>query len=111
MRFSIFQESRKGGREANEDRTSYAYTRDSLLMAVADAMGGHLHGEVASQIAAPLLTEAFQREAKPKLADPSGFLQKSITDAHFPLGEYAKARHLIDSPRTACVDSRAHDST
>jgi len=58
MRFSIFQESRKGGREANEDRTSYAYTRDSLLMVVADGMGGHLHGEVASQIAAQLLTEA-----------------------------------------------------
>ena len=51
MRFSIFQESRKGGREANEDRTSYAYTRDSLLMVVADGMGGHLHGEVAAQIA------------------------------------------------------------
>jgi len=76
MRFSIFQESRKGGRDANEDRTSYAYTRDALLMVVADGMGGHLHGEVASQIAAQLLTEAFQREARPTLADPLGFLQK-----------------------------------
>jgi len=63
MRFSIFQESRKGTRKANQDRTSYAYTRDALLMVVADGMGGHLHGEVASQIAVQLLTEAFQREA------------------------------------------------
>ena len=111
MRFSIFQESRKGRREANQDRTSYAYTRDSLLMVVADGMGGHLHGEVASQIAAQLLTEAFQREAKPKLADPSGFLQKSITDAHFALGDYAKARNLIESPRTTCVACVVQDST
>jgi serine/threonine protein phosphatase PrpC len=111
MRFSIFQESRKGGREANEDRTSYAYTRDALLMVVADGMGGHLHGEVASQIAAQLLTEAFQREAKPKLADPFGFLQKGITDAHFALGDYAKARSLIESPRTTCVACVVQDST
>ena len=111
MRFSIFQESRKGGREANEDRTSYAYTRDSLLMVVADGMGGHLHGEVASQIAAQLLTEAFQREAKPTLADPLGFLQKSIKDAHFALGDYAKARNLVESPRTTCVACVVQDST
>jgi serine/threonine protein phosphatase PrpC len=111
MRFSIFQESRKGGRQANEDRTSYAYTRDALLMVVADGMGGHLHGEVASQIAAQLLTEAFQREAKPTLADPLGFLQKSITDAHFALGEYAKARNLMESPRTTCVACVVQDST
>ena len=111
MRFSIFQESRKGGRNANEDRTSYAYTREALLMVVADGMGGHLHGEVASQIAVQLLTEAFQREAKPMLADPSGFLQESILDAHSALGDYAAARNLIESPRTTCVACIVQDST
>jgi len=103
MRFSIFQQSRKGTRKVNQDRTGYAYTRDALLMVVADGMGGHLHGEVASQIAVQLLTEAFQREAKPTLADPAAFLQKYLIDAHFALGEYAKARDLVESPRTTCV--------
>jgi serine/threonine protein phosphatase PrpC len=103
MRFSIFQESRKGARKANQDRTSYAYTRDALLMVVADGMGGHLHGEVASQIAVQLLTEAFQREAKPTLPDPADFLQRSILDAHYALGDYAKARDLVESPRTTCI--------
>jgi serine/threonine protein phosphatase PrpC len=110
MRFSIFQESRKGGRKANQDRTSYAYTREALLMVVADGMGGHLHGEVASQIAVQLLTEAFQREARPLLPDPSAFLQKSILDAHFALGDYAKARNLVESPRTTCVACIVQDS-
>jgi serine/threonine protein phosphatase PrpC len=110
MRFSIFQESRKGGRKANQDRTSYAYTRDALLMVVADGMGGHLHGEVASQIAVQLLTEAFQREAKPTLPDPSAFLQRSILDAHSALGDYARARNLIESPRTTCVACVVQDS-
>jgi serine/threonine protein phosphatase PrpC len=66
-------------------------------------MGGHLHGEVASQIAVQLLTEAFQREAKPTLPDPVEFLQRSILDAHFALGDYAKARNLVESPRTTCI--------
>jgi PPM family protein phosphatase len=110
MRFSIFQESRKGARKANQDRVTYAYTRDALLMVVADGMGGHLHGEVASQIAVQLLSEAFQREAKMKLADPLAFLQKSMNDAHFALGDYAKARGLAESPRTTCVACVVQDA-
>jgi serine/threonine protein phosphatase PrpC len=111
MRFSIFQESRKGGRKANQDRTSYAYTRDALLMVIADGMGGHLHGEVASQIAVQLLTEAFQREARPTLPDPAEFLEKSILDAHFALGDYAKGRGLVESPRTTCVACVVQNAT
>jgi serine/threonine protein phosphatase PrpC len=111
MKFSIFQESRKGTRKANQDRAAYAYTRDCLLMAVADGMGGHLHGEVASQIAVQMLTEAFQRDAKPKLADPLGFLQKTLADGHLALREYAAARGLVDSPRTTCVACVVQDST
>jgi serine/threonine protein phosphatase PrpC len=110
MRFSIFQESRKGTRKSNQDRAGYCYTRESLLMVVADGMGGHLHGEVASHIALHFLTESFQREAKPKLADPSAFLQKTITDAHLALGEYARSRNLIESPRTTCVACVVQDS-
>ena len=74
MKFTIYQESRPGRRPTNEDRIAYSYSRDSLLMVVADGMGGHLHGEVAAQIAAQYITEAFQREAHPLLKDPFLFL-------------------------------------
>lgn len=103
MKFSIYQESRKGARKANQDRVGYSYSRDSLLMMLADGMGGHLHGEVASQIAVQFLTEAFQREARPRLADPFQFLTKAITNAHHALVDYAKVRTLTDTPRTTCV--------
>ena len=111
MRFSIFQESRKGTRKSNQDRAGYCYTRESLLMVVADGMGGHLHGEVASHMALHFLTESFQREAKPKLADPDAFLQKTITDTHLALGEYAVSRNLVESPRTTCVACVVQDSS
>ena len=41
MRFTIFQESRKGAREVNQDRIAYTYSRETLLLVVADGMGGH----------------------------------------------------------------------
>ena len=71
MKFSIYQESRKGARKIQPGPHRLLLQRDALLMVIADGMGGHLHGEVASQIAMQLLTEAFQREARPKLADPA----------------------------------------
>jgi serine/threonine protein phosphatase PrpC len=58
MRFSVYQISRKGGREKNEDRMGYCYTRDSGLFALADGMGGHPEGEMASQPAPPWLTRS-----------------------------------------------------
>ena len=38
MKFSLFQISRRGGREKNEDRMGYCYTRESGLFVLADGM-------------------------------------------------------------------------
>jgi serine/threonine protein phosphatase PrpC len=103
MKFSIYQESRRGTRKNNQDRIGYSYSRDALLMVLADGMGGHLHGEVASHIAVQFLTEAFQREAAPALPDPGAFLQKTITAAHHAIADYARGKLLSETPRTTCV--------
>lgn len=103
MKFTIYQESRIGQRRNNQDRIAHCYSRDALLMVLADGMGGHLHGEVAAQIAVQYLTEAFQREARPNLADPFGFLTSSINNAHHAIVDYALERELADAPRTTCV--------
>ncbi|MFZ2986906.1 PP2C family protein-serine/threonine phosphatase [Ideonella sp.] len=103
MRFSVYQISRKGGREKNEDRMGYCYTRDSGLFALADGMGGHPEGEVASQLALQTLAGAFQREAKPALKSPLRFLQEAILAGHHQLLRYATERSLVDTPRTTIV--------
>ncbi len=103
MRFSVYQVTRKGGREKNEDRMGYTYTRDSGLFALADGMGGHPEGEVASQLALQAMSALFQRQAKPTLADPAEFLQMAIYSGHQQLLRYAARRGLADSPRTTVV--------
>lgn len=103
MRFSVYQVSRKGGREKNEDRMGYCYTRESGLFALADGMGGHPEGEVASQLSLQALSALFQREARPTLDDPTRFLHDSIVAAHHQLLRYATQKSLIDTPRTTIV--------
>jgi PPM family protein phosphatase len=103
MRFSVYQISRKGGREKNEDRMGYCYTRDAGLFALADGMGGHPEGEVASQLALQTIAALFQRDAKPTLAEPLRFLHDAIIAGHHQLLRYATERALIDTPRTTIV--------
>ena len=103
MRFTVYQVSRKGGREKNEDRIGYCYTRDSGLFALADGMGGHPEGEVASQLALQTIAALFQRDAKPTLPDPLKFLQEAIVAGHQQLLRYATQKALIDTPRTTMV--------
>jgi serine/threonine protein phosphatase PrpC len=103
MRFSVYQVSRKGGRDKNEDRMGYCYTRDAGLFALADGMGGHPEGEVASQLALQTLAALFQRDAKPTLAEPLRFLHEAIIAGHHQLLRYATEKALIDTPRTTVV--------
>jgi PPM family protein phosphatase len=103
MRFTVYQVSRKGGREKNEDRIGYCYTRDSGLFALADGMGGHPEGEVASQLALQTIAALFQRDSKPTLPDPLKFLQEAIVAGHQQLLRYATQKALIDTPRTTIV--------
>lgn len=103
MRFAVYQISRRGGREKNEDRMGYCYTRDAGLFALADGMGGHPEGDMAAQVALQTLAAMFQREAKPGLIEPLRFLHEAIIAGHHQLLHYATSRSLVDTPRTTVV--------
>jgi PPM family protein phosphatase len=103
MRFTIFQDSRIGARAYNQDRIGHWYTRDSLLLVLADGMGGHLLGEVAAQIALDTLSADFKKEAHTRIADPDAFLARSVTRVHAAIDAYTRKFDLPDWPRTTLV--------
>ena len=110
MKFTIYQESRPGKRANNEDRLAHCYSREALLMVVADGMGGHYYGEIAAQIAVQTLIESFQREATPEIRDPFLFLQNSMLNAHSAIIDFTEVHKLNDSPRTTCVACIVQDN-
>ena len=103
MRFSIYQDSKKGGRRVNQDRMGYLYTRDSLMMMVADGMGGHARGEVAAQLTMQTVAAIYQRMAKPLLTDPARFLEEAVQASHHELHRYRAEQGLPEAPRTTIV--------
>ena len=103
MRFTIFQDSKVGDRKGNEDRVAYTFSREVLLMVIADGMGGHLQGEVAAEIAVSEITRRFQQEARHKLRKPFDFLVSSIQSAHRAIVSHAVGENLLECPRTTCV--------
>jgi PPM family protein phosphatase len=103
MKFSVFQVSRKGGREKNEDRMGYCYTRESGLFVLADGMGGHPEGEVAAQLALQTVSALYQKEARPIVKDVAEFLATALMAAHHQIIRYASERGMLDTPRTTLV--------
>ncbi|OYY83156.1 MAG: phosphatase, partial [Methylophilales bacterium 16-45-9] len=103
MKFTIFQNSRQGPRPYNQDRLAYSYSKDSLLLVIADGMGGHRHGEVAAQLAVTTMTDAFQRMATPALANPAKFLISQIELIHKLIAQVTEQQEMLEAPRTTIV--------
>ena len=109
MRFTIFQDTDIGSRTINQDRMGYCFSSESLMMIVADGMGGHARGEIAAQTTLQVCAGLFQRMATPRLADPVAFLQDALHEAHLELLRYQALHRLPDAPRTTVVAAVIQD--
>jgi len=103
MKFAVHQANHIGGRKYNQDRVGYAYTKDALLLVLADGMGGHLHGEIAAQIAVHTFMRAFSRLEQPQVKEPEVFLRATMRAGHDAIFDYAREENLGGSPGTTCV--------
>ena len=103
MRFTIFQDSYIGGRKVNQDRLAYSYSKEVLMMVIADGMGGHARGEIAAEVAVNTMTNRFQQEARTTLRRPKEFLESAIHSAHRAIVAFADQHDMLECPRTTVV--------
>jgi PPM family protein phosphatase len=103
MKFTVYQNSRRGGREINEDRLGYSYTREAVLLVLADGMGGHPEGEKAAELAVAVFNQRFLAAAKPDLDDVHRFLVDALHAANRAILDYAVEHQMTDNPRTTLV--------
>lgn len=103
MKFDIATYSKTGGRRMNQDRVSYLEKDNSLLIALADGLGGHVGGEVAAEIATEYAIHAYKSIRHPVITQPSTFLALTVIEAHKQI--YAKTRKNFPGkqPRTTLV--------
>ncbi len=102
MNFSIHQASKIGDRKSNQDRVAYAYSKDTLLLVLADGMGGHLHGELAASLAMDAFMEGFNQYVQSGQFDPQNFLTDTMKVAHLRIMALPK-QPSKGFPGTTCV--------
>ncbi len=103
MQFAVYQETHIGGRKVNQDRMGYSFTRDALLLVLADGMGGHARGEIAATIATRTISQMFQQQATPYVKGAERFLDEALLAAHHEIHKYTAAHNMPESPRTTIV--------
>ncbi len=91
-----------GHRQENQDRVSIIADPDSLLIAVADGMGGHSEGERAAEASLAALRASFQESARP-IFDPQGFLTLALGRAHGAVVALGADQTLDHRPRATCA--------
>jgi len=103
MKYKIGYHSLKGARSSNQDRVAYAERDNAIFMVLADGLGGHAGGSIASEIMSKWSIQAFQSIKQPVITQPSVFLAFTILEAHDQMIAYTKAKFPDIQPRTTCL--------
>lgn len=103
MKYQTAQLSSAGARRNNEDRVGIAERPNAVLMVVADGLGGHTGGELASQTVVETVIRLFQSVKQPRFTDPFAFLALTMLKAHHTVLARAKEHVPPLEARTTCV--------
>jgi len=94
--------SRVGNRAMNQDRGCVVEHGESLLIFVADGMGGHKGGELAAQEAMDCFVNNLKSQKTP-VENPAMFLEMSMLEAHKSIARLCAKEDPPYYPRTTCV--------
>ncbi|MBR5421893.1 MAG: serine/threonine-protein phosphatase [Lachnospiraceae bacterium] len=91
MKFDLYKYTNQGGRSYNEDSVASRTEGDEGIFVVADGLGGHAHGELASKCVCDTLTEAWH----PGIEDPAAWLSENIAEANRRVLELQKEKNCV----------------
>jgi serine/threonine protein phosphatase PrpC len=94
--------NRLGNRSSNQDRCLVLEHAASVLLVVADGMGGHARGDLAAQTAVDSLRRSLLSCLGPN-DDPPRFLAQALNHAHLAVVDAGHAQQPPLEPRTTCV--------
>lgn len=102
MKFQVGSTTRVGNRRSNEDSYAVLSNPHSVLLLIADGMGGHDGGKLASETFIKTVERLFNKQSGP-IEDPVGFLREAVLKAHDQINAAGAAHAPALDPRTTCV--------
>jgi len=103
MKYELAEYTLTGARAMNQDCIGYSERGNSVLLVLADGLGGHQGGELASELLVQAVIHAYQSIKQPLISQPSAFLALAILHAHRAIEAMGKAQQPPIEPRTTCV--------
>ncbi len=100
--FEAARASLIGNRSCNQDRSMLLGDGETILLGLADGLGGHPRGEVAAQIVVDVCESLFRRAPRP-LPDPERFMLQCIGKAHHAILRFGRRQTPPIAPRTTAV--------
>jgi len=101
---SFAKGTRIGKRKNNEDSHDIIFRENTALLVVADGLGGHSGGEVASQTLIETVGKCFNEASAEQLKNPKAFFSYAVTESHKMIHKAATAAGKIQfDPKTTCV--------
>lgn len=94
--------SRQGDRDYNQDRYGVARRDSTVMLLLADGLGGSTHGELAAQAFIDSMLEQFSESTLP-LTNPPDFLVQSIEHAHHDVVAAGRQQQLTSESLTTGV--------
>ena len=91
-----------GDRPLNQDRCLVLAAGDTILLGLADGLGGHPRGEVAAQLLVDVCETLFRHAPKP-IYDPQHFMLQCIGKAHHAILRFGQRQEPPLAPRTTAV--------
>ncbi len=98
MKIDSYTFTNAGGRRYNEDSVGARSYPDGDLFVVADGLGGHLHGEMASACAVKSILESFDWET-----DPRDALEKALAQANEDILSMQEEEHAKMKSTAVCL--------